>query len=76
MKAILCSRYGPPDDLELADLPDPVAQPGEVVVRVEAAGLNFFDLLIISGKYQFKPQFPFSPSAEFSGAWRSPPTSS
>ena len=67
MKAILCSRYGPPDDLELADVPDPVAQPGEVVVRVEAAGLNFFDLLIISGKYQFKPQFPFSPSAEFSG---------
>ena len=67
MKAILCSRYGPPDDLELADLPNPVAQPGEVVVRVEAAGLNFFDLLIISGKYQFKPQFPFSPSAEFSG---------
>ena len=67
MKAILCSRYGSPDDLELADLPDPIAQPGEVVVRVEAAGLNFFDLLIISGKYQFKPQFPFSPSAEFSG---------
>src|SRR5262249_9983741 len=67
MKAILCSRYGPPDDLELADVPDPVAQPGDVVVRVEAAGLNFFDLLIISGKYQFKPQFPFSPSAEFSG---------
>ena len=67
MKAILCSRYGTPDDLELADLPDPVPQPGEVAVKVEAAGLNFFDLLIISGKYQFKPQFPFSPSAEFSG---------
>jgi NADPH2:quinone reductase len=67
MKAILCTRYGAPDDLELADLPDPVAQPGEVVVCVKAAGLNFFDLLIIAGKYQFKPAFPFSPSAEFSG---------
>lgn len=67
MKAILCTRYGTPDDLKLADLPDPVAQPGEVVAGIKAAGLNFFDLLIISGKYQFKPAFPFSPSAEFSG---------
>jgi NADPH2:quinone reductase len=67
MKAILCTRAGTPDDLELADIPDPAAGPGEAVVRVEAAALNFFDTLIIAGKYQYKPAFPFSPAAEFAG---------
>lgn len=67
MKALLCTHYGPPDELELAEIADPVPGPGEVVVRVKAAALNFFDTLIIQGKYQVKPAFPFSPSAEFAG---------
>ena len=67
MKAVLCTHPGTPDDLTMADLPDPVAGPGEAVVRVAAAALNFFDLLIIAGKYQFKPAYPFSPGAEFAG---------
>ena len=67
MKAILCTRAGTPDDLELGDLPDSVAGPGEAVVRIAAAALNFFDTLIIAGKYQYKPAFPFSPGAEFAG---------
>ncbi|MEJ8574799.1 NADPH:quinone oxidoreductase family protein [Microbaculum marinum] len=67
MKAVLCETLGPPDSLVLRELPDPVPQPGEVVVRVRAAALNFFDTLIIEGKYQFKPELPFSPGAEFSG---------
>lgn len=67
MKAILCTRLGKPSDLELADIPDPVAGTGEVVVRVAAAGLNFFDTLLIAGRYQFKPELPFSPAAEFAG---------
>lgn len=67
MKAVLCTRPGTPDDLTVADLPDPVPGPGEAVVRVAAAALNFFDLLIIAGKYQFKPAYPFSPAAEFAG---------
>lgn len=67
MKALLCTHYGTPEELELADLPDPVPQAGEIVVRVKAAALNFFDTLIIQGKYQTKPAFPFSPSAEFAG---------
>jgi len=67
MKALLCTRYGTPDDLELADIAEPSPQAGEAVVRVEAAALNFFDTLIIQGKYQTKPAFPFSPSAEFAG---------
>jgi NADPH:quinone reductase len=67
MKAILCARPGKPDDLSFADLPDPVAGPGEAVVDIAAVGLNFFDTLIIAGKYQYKPDFPFSPGAEFAG---------
>jgi NADPH:quinone reductase len=67
MKAVLCTRFGGPDDLELADIPEPVPAAGEVVVAVRAAALNFFDTLIIAGKYQFKPPFPFSPAAEFAG---------
>jgi NADPH:quinone reductase len=68
MKALLCTRLGGPDDLEIRDLPEPVAASGEAVVRVEAAALNFFDTLIIAGKYQIKPTLPFSPGAEFAGS--------
>jgi NADPH2:quinone reductase len=55
MKALLCTRYGGPDDLEIQNLPDPRPGPGEALVRVKAAALNFFDTLIIAGKYQYKP---------------------
>ncbi len=67
MKAILCSQYCGPDGLVLSDIPDPTAGPGEVVVAIKAAALNFFDLLMIQGKYQVKPPFPFSPAAEIAG---------
>jgi NADPH2:quinone reductase len=67
MKAVLCTHYCKPDELEIGNLPDPVAAEGQAVVRVRAAALNFFDTLIIAGKYQTKPAFPFSPAAEFAG---------
>jgi NADPH2:quinone reductase len=67
MKALLCTRFGTPDDLELADIADPKPGPGAAVVRIAAAALNFFDTLIIAGKYQTKPPMPFSPAAEFAG---------
>jgi NADPH2:quinone reductase len=67
MKALLCTRYCTPEELELADIAEPTAGPGEAAVRVRAAALNFFDTLIIAGKYQHKPPFPFSPAAEFAG---------
>ncbi|MDI4655764.1 NADPH:quinone oxidoreductase family protein [Xanthobacter autotrophicus] len=67
MKAVICVRHGPPDALEIQDLPDPVPGPGEVVVEVSAIGLNFFDTLIIRDLYQVKPALPFSPGAEFAG---------
>lgn len=67
MKALLCHRHGPAEDLVLEELPDPAPGPGEVVVAVKAAALNFFDTLIIQGRYQTRPAFPFSPCAECAG---------
>jgi hypothetical protein len=52
VKAILCTRLGGPDDLVLADLAVPIAGAGEAVVNIKAVGLNFYDTLIIAGKYQ------------------------
>src|SRR5881628_901172 len=67
MKAVLCKQYGPPDSLVVEDVPSPVAGPGEVVVSVKAASVNFPDVLIIQNKYQFKPPLPFSPGSEVAG---------
>lgn len=67
MRALLCSRFGTAADLAVEDIADPVPGKGQVVVDVKAAALNFPDALIIAGKYQFKPEFPFSPGAEAAG---------
>jgi NADPH2:quinone reductase len=67
MKAVLCRQYGPPDSLVVEELPSPRAGPGEVVVAVKAASVNFPDVLIIQNKYQFKPPLPFSPGSELAG---------
>jgi NADPH2:quinone reductase len=67
MKAVLCKAYGPPESMVVEDLPDPVPGAGEVLVRVRAVGLNFFDNLIIRNMYQVKPALPFSPGAEYAG---------
>jgi NADPH2:quinone reductase len=67
MKAVICERLGPPEQLVIADIPPPVAGPDEAVVQVSAVGLNFFDTLIIQGKYQVKPDLPFSPGGEIAG---------
>ena len=67
MKALMSTRVGSPEMLELVDAPDPVAGEGEVVIRVLAAGVNFPDALIIEDKYQFKPERPFAPGGEVAG---------
>ncbi len=67
MKAIVCKRLGAPEDLAYEDLPSPRAGVGEVVVSVHACGVNFPDTLIIAGKYQFKPEPPFTPGGEVAG---------
>ena len=67
MKAVLCTHFGPPDELVVVETAEPSPGPGEVVASVRAVGLNFYDTLIISGRYQKKPPFPFSPGGEFAG---------
>src|SRR5262245_13412040 len=67
MKALLCKSYGPPESLDVDDVPDPVPGAGEVVLAVKAAGVNFPDVLMIENKYQIKPPLPFSPGGEAAG---------
>jgi NADPH:quinone reductase-like Zn-dependent oxidoreductase len=67
MKAMLCKAFGPPESLVLEELPSPALSAGQVRIAVHAAGVNFPDVLMIQGKYQFKPPFPFAPGAEVAG---------
>jgi NADPH2:quinone reductase len=67
MKASLCTHYGPPEELELRDLPSPKAGKGQLVMTVKACGVNFPDVLMLQGKYQFKPALPFPPGGEVAG---------
>lgn len=67
MHAIVCEQFGPPSSLAWREVADPVAGPGELVIEVAAAGVNFPDLLSIQNLYQFKPPLPFSPGGEIAG---------
>lgn len=67
MKAILCEQFGDPDLLKLREVPDPIVGENQVLIEVNACGVNFPDLLIVQNKYQFKPDLPFSPGGEVAG---------
>ncbi len=67
MRAVLCKAWGGPEDLILGEVAPPVPGPGEVLISVAAAGVNYADLLMVAGKYQEKPPFPFSPGLEVAG---------
>lgn len=67
MRAVLCKQYGPPERLVIEDVPQPKPGAGQVVVSTKACGVNFPDTLIIQGKYQTKPELPFSPGGEIAG---------
>jgi NADPH:quinone reductase len=67
VKALLCKQFGPPETLVLEEVGEPVPEPGEVVIDMKAAGVNFPDVLMIQDKYQFKPPLPFAPGAELAG---------
>lgn len=67
MRAVMCREFGPPSSLTVEDIEPPVAGPGEVVVAIKAAGLNFYDTLIIRDRYQYKAPMPFSPGGELAG---------
>ena len=67
MKAMLCEKFGPPENLVLKDVADLNPLQGEVRIATEACGVNFPDTLIIENKYQFKPDLPFAPGGEVTG---------
>lgn len=68
MKAIVCEAYGGPEVLALRELADPPPPgPGEIQVRIGARGVQYVDVLMIAGKYQFKPEPPFIPGSEAAG---------
>ncbi len=67
MRALICSRYAETPELCLGEVAEPLPGAGEVLVEVRAAGLNFFDLLMTQGRYQRRPQPPFTPGAEAAG---------
>lgn len=70
MRAIVVDHWQEPKELVAREVPDPVARAGEIVLEVEAAGCNFFDVLLVQGRYQMKPAFPFIPGAEVAGTVR------
>ncbi|MGW2159684.1 zinc-binding dehydrogenase [Nonomuraea sp. NPDC001699] len=65
VRAVVCTEYGKP--VELVELPDPIPGPDQVVVEVEAAGVNFVDGLMVRGGYQIRPPLPFTPGYEVAG---------
>jgi NADPH2:quinone reductase len=67
MKALLCTHYGPPEEMELKDIPSPKPAKNQVLITVKACGINFPDVLMIQDKYQFKPAIPFAPGGEIAG---------
>ena len=67
MRAVVCGSYGPPEDLTVDDVADPTPGPGQLLVRVHAAAVNFPDVLLIAGKYQVKIPVPFTPGSELAG---------
>lgn len=68
MRALICSDYGGIDSLNVGDLPDPEPGPGAILVDVEAVAVNFADTLIVSGRYQVRPDLPFAPGYELAGS--------
>src|SRR3984957_7347468 len=67
MKAMICRQWGGPEDLRLEEVDRPALKPGQVRIAVRAAGVSFATTLVIAGKYQRRPPFPFAPGTEVSG---------
>jgi NADPH:quinone reductase len=67
VRAARCVQYGPPSSVVIEEVPDPAPGPGEAVVRVAAAGVNYPDALIVGNRYQASAPLPFTPGSEFAG---------
>jgi NADPH:quinone reductase len=71
MQAMVATHWGEPADMQIQELPDPLPGPGQVCIDVHAAACNFFDILMVQGKYQVRPPLPFAPGGEVAGVVRS-----
>ncbi len=67
MRAVVCHRWGPVEDLTIEDVPAPTPAPGEVLIAVQATAVNYADSLMVAGRYQTRPPLPFSPGLETAG---------
>ena len=67
MRAVVCKAFGPPEDLVVETVSDPVAGPGEVLIDVKAAAVTFPDTLMLENRYQYKVTVPFVPGGEVAG---------
>ena len=67
MRAVVCHRWGPVEDLTIEDVPAPTPAPGEVLIAVKATAVNYADSLMVAGRYQTRPPLPFSPGLETAG---------
>jgi NADPH2:quinone reductase len=67
MRALICRDWGPLDSLKLEDVPSPTVAAGQVLIDVKATGVNYADSLMVAGRYQTRPPFPFSPGLETAG---------
>jgi NADPH2:quinone reductase len=70
MRAVVVDRWMEPAELTVSEVAEPTVTPGSVSIDVHAAGCNFFDILMVQGRYQVKPPFPFTPGAEVAGVVR------
>src|SRR5689334_22165249 len=67
MRALICSRWGDIDQLKVGEAPRPVPKSGEVLIRAKATAVNYADSIMVAGRYQTKPELPFSPGLETAG---------
>src|SRR5437773_8097832 len=67
MRAVICRAWGPVDDLKLEDVAPPTPGPGQLVIDIRATGVNYADSIMVAGRYQTRPPFPFSPGLETAG---------
>ena len=70
MRAVVVNRWMDPGELQIEEVPEPEVGPQTLKLEIRAAGCNFFDILMIRGQYQVKPEFPFTPGAEVAGIVR------
>ena len=67
MRAVICRAWGPVDDLKLEDVAPPTPGRGQLLIDVKATGVNYADSIMVAGRYQTQPTFPFSPGLETAG---------